>query len=57
MLIILLIYLGYPSLAGFVLLGLMLPFQIWIGKVFSRLRLDTAVHTGKSIFPISIDEF
>ena len=45
---LLLYYLGYPALAGFILLIFMLPFQIWLGRVFARLRLETASFTGKT---------
>ena len=47
---LLLTYLGYPALAGYVVMVLMLPLQIWLGKIFARLSKETASFTGMILY-------
>ncbi|KAJ8309987.1 hypothetical protein KUTeg_011852 [Tegillarca granosa] len=48
-LIILWIELGPSTLAGFGVLLLLVPVQSWMGKLFSKLRHKTAVHTDERV--------
>ncbi|KAK3096011.1 hypothetical protein FSP39_021917 [Pinctada imbricata] len=48
-LIILWYELGPATLAGFAVLLLLVPVQSWMGKLFSKLRRKTAVHTDERV--------
>ncbi|XP_033761066.1 multidrug resistance-associated protein 4-like isoform X2 [Pecten maximus] len=41
--------LGPSTLAGFVVLLLLVPVQSWMGKLFSKLRHKTAIHTDERV--------
>lgn len=48
-LIILWYELGPSTLAGFVVLLLLVPVQSWMGRLFSKLRHKTAIHTDERV--------